>query len=1516
MEIPMSVHESPFAFSGARRALLLGCAIAGLCAAAGQVDAQAFNANPKTVAGSVNYDRATPGVETITVDSPSAIINWTPSGVPSIFLPQGNTATFVNGPSVGNYAVLNRILTLQPVRFDGTVLGLIGDLAAGTAAPGGTIIFSSPGGIIIGATAVFDVGNLVLTSLNVVDDGTGNFFDANGTLLMNGGAGAPNAAIVTEAGAQIRALTQGSYVAMVAPRIVHGGSVRVNGSVAYVAGEQVQLRVNQGLFDIIVDTGSDNAVPLIHTGSTGGPASTGAGDLHGIYMVAVPKNQAITAILQGNVGFDPAVDAAIENGVIVLSAGFNVVGGQVDRYGDFGPAPKPGGPGANFEIRGGTISSDLFGFAATDMLASGQATGKLAFLQDVSLFAGRRAHLFAGAGQAVTVGGNAVVSAARLDTADPNAFDLTGGEARIFTTQGGSINITGNATVDASAMGIVDQINSRAGNGTGGTAEIFANTGSVRIGGTATVLSTGRGGVIDFAPMQGGTGTGGAVSVEGRNGGNVQIGGALNIDASGTGSRASGLAPAQTLGAPGTGGNVSVAATGGGNVTVAAGATITSNGTGGNVLNGPGNAGGTGRGGNISILAGGTLTFTGATAISANGFGGLGPNGGAAIGGRIVVDANAGQIDFLGDTIMDANATGGNGAFIPGGDGGNATGGSVLIRARNGATASRIAGAAITINARGAGGAGASGAGAISGGDGGDGQGGTIDLLADAENGSVQFGAVTAVATGIGGAGGAGGPGSSAGAGGDGSGGDIRIGTVPGQSPASVAGSATLASATLTASGTGGTGGPGGAGGNAAGGTISLLAAGAPTQVTGLTTLNASAFAGGAAGTMGLADGGTIIIAATAAGGSGGTLTAGNVSGIASAFGAPGTGNAPGEWHVTSSGGSAINLANLNLTASATGTPAVRPFSSLEPLGGTINVGQNALLISLGDIRVIASGAGRITGGQLSLAAGDNLTMTHTAPVPGGLTVDVTDFSASARLAFSAGAGVVTRASNQTSIAAIGNATVLGQILGGNILLTAAGLDVGTAGAIGGAGTNLTDVRIVGNATVAGQILGRTILMTAGTVDVAATGAIGAASSTDLADIRATGNAAVAGRILGRDILLAAGTIGVGATGVIGGAATDRSELRALGNVAIAGRVLGRQIQIGSSDIDVAATGAVGDAGTVLTTLLINDTGQSSTLGGTTQGLGYTLTAAEANRIRSGTLRVAAPGLVVVRDLTLGGGGAAAGLGIFEIATPGIVRVDGALLMTNARAGDGISIDARQRLEVVTPAGSVRVRDSANMPGGTMLLASNNIWIASQAIIDRLRLNPNYAGRDADLLDNGGIEEGRGYVEGGGVVLATGGTLFVQNSGPPFSPAFGGVTVGAGGLTVRPTGAAPVIVTGFGRQLNPDGSLVLATPFFLSVNFEAGPGYTLGSTFNTCVIVTRQCGAGAPVITPSGPDPITGPTGGAGVIALPGAADEDDLVDTSFSSDALIEEPVTSGGESSLWECDDDKDGDCDDRDD
>jgi filamentous hemagglutinin family protein len=288
--------------------LLFSCAIGSalvLATHGEQAKAQAFQADPTTVAGGVSYNRATPGVETITVDTNTATINWEPNvpGNPIPFLPAGNVATFQNGPSNSDFVVLNRIEAIDPVRFDGTVLGRLQGAGGGT--PGGTILFSSPGGIIVGANALFDVGSLVLTTLNVVDDGAGDFISPGGGFQFDSGSDSPNAAIITEAGSQIVATAENSYIALVAPVIVHGGSVSVNGSAAYLAGEELEFTVNQGLFDIIVTTGSDNPTPITHaaSASTGGPASTGGTDNHAIYMVAVPKNQAIQMLPEARSAF-------------------------------------------------------------------------------------------------------------------------------------------------------------------------------------------------------------------------------------------------------------------------------------------------------------------------------------------------------------------------------------------------------------------------------------------------------------------------------------------------------------------------------------------------------------------------------------------------------------------------------------------------------------------------------------------------------------------------------------------------------------------------------------------------------------------------------------------------------------------------------------------------------------------------------------------------------------------------------------------------------------------------------------------------------------------------------------------------------------------------------------------------------------------------------------------------------------------------------------------------------------
>ena len=73
------------------------------------------------------------------------------------------------------------------------------------------------------------------------------------------------------------------------------------------------MTMNQGLFDIQVPLGgAATAEPasngIVHSGTTTGPANSGRRRQSLIYMVAVPKNQALTMLLDGTIGFDAAGD--------------------------------------------------------------------------------------------------------------------------------------------------------------------------------------------------------------------------------------------------------------------------------------------------------------------------------------------------------------------------------------------------------------------------------------------------------------------------------------------------------------------------------------------------------------------------------------------------------------------------------------------------------------------------------------------------------------------------------------------------------------------------------------------------------------------------------------------------------------------------------------------------------------------------------------------------------------------------------------------------------------------------------------------------------------------------------------------------------------------------------------------------------------------------------------------------------------------------------------------------------
>jgi filamentous hemagglutinin family protein len=353
-----------------RSAFLMSCAALATSYVPQAALAQAFQGTITSSTGSVTRAPTTSTTETITVASSKAIINWAPSdtqkgGGAINFLPNGNTATFTSAQGITDYTVLNRIIPTDPTRpiaLNGHVISTL----QGTNSIGGKVWFFSPGGIVVGASAVFDVGGLLLTTNDVSNFTPG----PQGFSAAFGAATNSPSKVQIQSGAQVNAVQPGSYVAVVSPRIEQSGDVRVNGSAAYVAGEKVALTMNQGLFDIQVFVGTSDANGVVHDGSTTGPANAAESDNHSIYMVAVPKNQALTMLLGGTVGFD-STTAAIANGQILLSAGYDVSGSA------FGNTASAGAP-ANLSIDEGHFTSNVSGTATGQVLVSGGGTGAAA----------------------------------------------------------------------------------------------------------------------------------------------------------------------------------------------------------------------------------------------------------------------------------------------------------------------------------------------------------------------------------------------------------------------------------------------------------------------------------------------------------------------------------------------------------------------------------------------------------------------------------------------------------------------------------------------------------------------------------------------------------------------------------------------------------------------------------------------------------------------------------------------------------------------------------------------------------------------------------------------------------------------------------------------------------------------------------------------------------------------------------------------------------------------------------
>lgn len=682
--------------------------------------AQAFQGTPTVILGSVN--RAT-GVnsETLTVTAPQNTINWTPNDsgpgpAPINFLPAGSTASFASGTGAP-YTVLNRIIAADPTRaiqFAGTV----------NSDSLGSIWFYAPGGLLLSSTAQFNVGSLLLTANDPVGAAAGQpYLDATGGFRLAAAANS-TAGIDMQPGAQINAINPGSYVIAVAPKFTVAGTINVNGSAALAAVEDVSFTLNGGLFDITANIGSSAGGTSGVIGTITGPGSPQQGIYHRIYLMAVPRNVAMTLLISGgaNIGFDVATAADVDGNAVVLSGGYDIVASPAgEGLAQFSQRPVAGSVG-NVQV---TLDNANFTSTVTARSKNGAEaatnSGSLSFASNLAIVADGVARVDARNGLQINVAGNVLADASTYGDLQAGA-SRTAGTAQINAASGGIL--TAGVSITAQAIGKGDTGTSpgmNGGTGTGGNASINALGGSIRAG---LLIATADGfGGISLAG-RGGTGAGGTAVVQkdaagvftgiqqiaasanalgalgfaGQQSGDAN-GGTANVLVGGTFAVAGTLSATADAGyqqgqlAPHLAGGTAKAGTA--NVNVQAGATLTASqilvsaaaqlpfGAGGNAaIGGQATLFVSDSAANTSVTVPGGVTVS-AAAVGADGDVSGNPDGGAATGGFAQISA-AGHplLDLGGDqTMVTAAATGGNGA---GGIGGAALGGRTMVNLQNG----------------------------------------------------------------------------------------------------------------------------------------------------------------------------------------------------------------------------------------------------------------------------------------------------------------------------------------------------------------------------------------------------------------------------------------------------------------------------------------------------------------------------------------------------------------------------------------------------------------------------------------------------------------------------------------------------------------------------------------------------------------------------------------------------------------------------------------------------------------
>jgi hypothetical protein len=463
-------------------------------------------------------------------------------------------------------------------------------------------------------------------------------------------------------------------------------------------------------------------------------------------------------------------------------------------------------------------------------------------------------------------------------------------------------------------------------------------------------------------------------------------------------------------------------------------------------------------------------------------------------------------------------------------------------------------------------------------------------------------------------------------------------------------------------------------------------------------------------------------------------------------------------------------------------------------------------------------------------------------------------------------------------------ASVMNARTGDLLLRSAAGLTISDARAAG----NVSLTSTTGGLTIGNAVAGGT--MTLGGIGISAQGlgSGGAALLNAGAGDLTVSNIAAQGSIyaIGRNISLGSS----GAMTIANAAASGNMLLDAAGLVTINGPVNGQAVTIGSSDILIGANGGVSAAGL----LRFNALG-AATIGGGDATAGYSLSAAELGRMSAGDIAVDAGGDVIVRDLTIGTGVLASG-GTFNITSPGLLRVQGAVALTGRSGQGGLSLSGGQAVQVIAGQGSIDISDANGGLGGVLSIDAPLIYAATLAAIGDVQAAGSLGARELRLAQSDGLALDAGMLRAGAIRLQASDGVYIQNSG--ISADFAerrGFT--ANSLTIiSGTGRPQIAING---QLATSGGLFatgLDTIPLVAINGR----YAAGSKINGCFI---GGGASCTGISIDNRDTFNGlldPSVSVTRIFPLTLIQLRDIVTQGYPP--LIDEPVTGAGNEDLWE--------------